>query len=147
MGKLVSGRATSETSARLKSVELLYDYTKFHIGVYITLTASYITVASIKVHDNPVLEVNPILLCPAVLAFLLAGFAGGVIISSITQSVGKGSPEFLETKIGPWRSELFRARTWTYVEHNAFWVGLIMAILSFVRESVWTRIAGALFGA
>ena len=34
--------ATAVATAKQKSLELLFDYTKFHIGLYLTLTASYI---------------------------------------------------------------------------------------------------------
>ena len=44
----VSGAAqTAAQTADLKSLELLFDYTKFHIGFYLTLATAYITVGSI----------------------------------------------------------------------------------------------------
>ena len=128
----------ADLTARAKSLEMLYDYTKFHIGVYLTLTASYITVATVKVSEQAgakvqFLPANQYLMAIAVLAFLLAGFAGGVIVSSITQHVGGSSNDFLETEIGPWNAKCIHAlgRTWTYIEHTSFWVGLLAAIASF----------------
>lgn len=34
-----------QSDADLKSIELLYDYTKFHVGVYLTLGAATLTLA------------------------------------------------------------------------------------------------------
>lgn len=80
--------ATAEAHAKQKSVELLFDYTKF---------------------------------------------AGGVIASSITQTKRRSSADFLEEPIGPWnwQAVFFPGRMWTWIEHTAFWIGLVAAVLSF----------------
>lgn len=39
----------AEIAAKQKSLELLFDYTKFHIGLYLTLTAAYVAVATAKI--------------------------------------------------------------------------------------------------
>jgi hypothetical protein len=129
-----TAKANAELAAKAKSLEMLYDYTKFHIGVYLTLTASYITVATAKVGGSQLLELHPFFLWLAVVAFMVAGFAGGVIVSSLTQRIGGSSIDFLEKKIGPWNWKTIhgKARKWTYVEHTSFWIGLISAFLSFV---------------
>ena len=126
--------AASLAAAKQKSLDTLFDYTKFHIGLYLTLTASYLTAKSANIGGEPVLSLNPWLAWPAVAAFMLAGLAGGVIASSITQRVGGSSIEFLADPIGPWdwKRIHFRARTWTYIEHTSFWVGLLLAVFSFV---------------
>jgi hypothetical protein len=129
----------AKLAARAKSLELLYDYTKFHIGVYLTLSASYITVATVKIpalkgSAEHLLAVNPCWMALAVVCFLLAGLAAGIIVSSITQYAEGGSAEFLETEIGPWDAKRIhlRARYWTYIEHTSFWVGLLAAIGSII---------------
>jgi len=125
----------AEASARQKSLEMLYDYTKFHIGVYLTLTGSYLTAAFANFQGVRVIPLDIAFVPPTVLFVMLAGFAGGVIVSSLTQTVGGSSQEFLETDIGPWdvrwRLVYFKARWWTYIEHTAFWIGLVLAVLSF----------------
>jgi hypothetical protein len=134
-------RLKADLAARAKSLELLYDYTKFHIGVYLTLSASYITIATVKVPApngslQHLLHPSPYWMALAVVCFLLAGLAAGVIVSSITQFSKGGSAEFLETEIGPWNAKLIhlRARSWTYVEHTSFWAGLLAAIGSIVWQ-------------
>jgi len=136
-GEVATGdmeRLKANLAARAKSLELLYDYTKFHIGVYLTLSASYITVTTVKIPGHAstdhLLAVNHCWMAFAVAFFLLAGLAAGIIVSSITQYAEGGSAEFLETEIGPWNAKLIhlRARYWTYIEHTSFWAGLLAAI-------------------
>jgi hypothetical protein len=125
--------ATAEANARQRSLELLFDYTKFHIGVYLTLTASYLTAATAKLNDKPVLTLRPTFFWIAVIAFLVAGLAGGVIASSITQTNARSSADFLEEETGlwVWRASFCPARDWARLEHTSFWLGLIAAVLSF----------------
>jgi hypothetical protein len=119
--------------ANLKKLELLYDYTKFHIGVYLILTSGYITLATSKIGRKDALPIlQPALVWIAVVLFLVAGIAGGVVASGITQSKAGSADEFLKENIGPWSTALFPARAWVYIEHTAFWLGLIFAVLSFV---------------
>ncbi|MEA2336205.1 MAG: hypothetical protein QOE82_212 [Thermoanaerobaculia bacterium] len=136
-------RFKASLTARAKSLEMLYDYTKFHIGVYLTLTAAYITAASAKGGDGPLLRTNPWLMTVAVACFLLAGLAAGIIVSSITQyDKGGSSNDFLETAIGPWDIEGFSGRVWTYIEHTSFWVGLLFAIASVVYCRICSQACG-----
>ena len=138
--KAPSGHDTTSTpfSCDRKSLELLFDYTKFHIGVYLTLGSAFLTAVALKDGgENPKLLV-PVSL-PMVLVALIfiavAGLAGGIIASSITQTKAGCSAQFLDTRIGPWHFERFlrmRALTWTEIEHTAFWLSLLFAILSFV---------------
>ena len=124
---------TAEKAAKQKSLEMLFDYTKMHIGLYLTLTAAYVAVATAKVNGKPILAVVPEAVWLAIIAFMLAGLAGGVIASSITQTTARSSEEFLSREIGPWeiRKLHFRARIWSWIEHTAFWAGLILAVFSF----------------
>ena len=119
--------------ANLKKLELLYDYTKFHIGLYLILASAYITLATSKIGRKDVLPLlQPALVWIAVALFMVAGVAGGVVASGVSQSRSNGAEDFLREKIGPWGTAVFPARIWVYVEHTAFWLGLIFAVLSFV---------------
>ncbi len=130
----------AQQAADLRSLDLLFDYTKFHIGLYLTLASAYITVTSVKVGDRFALPLNWKFVIAAMIAFMLAGFAGGVIVSSITQCYGiapdcKSTASFLKKPIGPWDVERlwFGAKYWTYLEHTSFWTGLALAFVSFIR--------------
>ena len=126
---------SAEKNAKQKSLELLFDYTKFHIGLYLTLTTAYVGIATAKLDGKPIFPLHEGFLWPIVLAFAIAGLAGGVIASSITQSSARSSAEFLSQPIGPWEIKMFhfRAKTWTWLEHTSFWIGLILAVFSFKR--------------
>jgi hypothetical protein len=141
-----AARAASLAAAQaadLKGLDLLYDYTKFHIGVYLTLASSFITVASVKLGERFALNLNRRLVWTALAFFMLAGLAGGVIVSSITQCFGVGpgqcssSASFLKNPHGPWNGEWFTlsGKWWTYVEHTSFWAGLMAAAASFGLQS------------
>lgn len=127
--------------ADLKGLELLYDYTKFHIGVYLTMASAFITIASLRKGDALVLELRRLPVWLAMACFLVAGFAGGVIVSSITQCFGHvqaelpgrcaSTFEFLNQRLGPWDFLWFSGKTWTRIEHTAFWFGVLLALASF----------------
>ncbi|TMG73557.1 MAG: hypothetical protein E6H80_09600, partial [Betaproteobacteria bacterium] len=60
--------------ANLKKLELLYDYTKFHIGLYLILTSGYITLATSKIGRKDALPLlQPALVWIAVVLFMVAG--------------------------------------------------------------------------
>ncbi len=93
--------------ANLKKLELLYDYTKFHIGLYLILASAYITLATSKIGRKDALPIlQPALVWIAVALFMVAGIAGGVIASGIPQSRSNSADEFLKEKIGPWNTAL-----------------------------------------
>jgi hypothetical protein len=121
-----------EVEANLRKLELLYDYTKFHIGLYLLLASAYITLATSKIGRKEMLPaLQPTLVWFAVALFMVAGVAAGVIASSVSQSRSGGAEEFLSESIGPWNTTMFPARVWIWIEHTAFWLGLICAVLSF----------------
>ncbi len=128
--------ATAEANARQKSLELLFDYTKFHIGVYLTVSAAYLTLATAR-FGGASFTIRSFAFWIAMTGFLAAGLAGGIIASSLTQTRAADSGDFLDERIGPWnfRRVFFRARVWTWIEHTGFWIGLIAAVLSFVRPT------------
>ena len=121
--------------AALKSLELLYGYTEFHIGVYLTLTAAYIGLTTASVNNSRLVDVRKELVWVAIVLFMIAGVAGGVIASSITQCNCASSATFLQSDIGlwNWKATYFKALHWTWIEHTSFWAGLIAAIASIRR--------------
>jgi hypothetical protein len=123
---------TALSVSRQKGLELLFDYTKFHIGVYLTLAASYIAATSLKDNNGLVLKIDSRFFWYAVGCFMIAGLGGGIIASSITQTTSRSSGEFLETTVGPYEVPWlkFKARYWTWIEHSFFWAGLALAAFS-----------------
>lgn len=113
-----------------KRLELLFDYTKFHIGIYLTLTGAFIALGTAKSSDRLLFDLNSTLVVIAVLCFILAGWAGGVILSSITQTTCTTIGDFLEEKLGPWEFQWCPAKYWARAEHALFWFGLTIVVLS-----------------
>ena len=104
----------------------LFDYTKFHIGMYTTLIA-----AIIGVFANDTLNMAYAGLIPfikvAIIMFFVAGAAGGLVASSIP--FYKTFKDFKKARLGPWsgkRSKLIPAIWCTHIEHTAFWVGCLV---------------------
>jgi hypothetical protein len=113
-----------------KGLELLFDYTKFHIGVYLTLAAAYITLATSQLGAR----LNPNFVWLALMFIIVAGFAGGVIASSLTQTKSVTVESFLKEHTGPWGTAWFTGKWWTYIEHTSFWIGIVCVVLSFATD-------------
>jgi hypothetical protein len=116
-----------QKDTELEKLKLLFDYTKFHIGLY---TAVATIMAALIASKESRFTFNWKCLAVSIFLLAIAGFAGGVIASSIP---GYGSYEvFWEAKIGPLRWRAFKAEYWTYIEHASFWVSIFLALLSLV---------------
>jgi hypothetical protein len=123
---MASKRATTETSD--SRLERLYDYTKFHIGVYIAAAGAMITIEGSRDKSSFAAELakHPLLLLCAIFAMALAGFAGGIIVS--TCATVSSFDEVWTKDIGPGRSQWMTGARWAGLEHRAFWLsaGLFM---------------------
>ncbi|MEI2760729.1 hypothetical protein [Methanothrix soehngenii] len=108
----------------------LFDYTKFHIGMYTTLIAGIIGVFANDSLKNAYSGMVPYIKVSIVL-FLVAGAAGGLVASSIP--FFKTFDEFSQACIGPWKLKLFPAIICTHVEHTAFWFGCFVAAFGLFR--------------
>ena len=93
------------------------DYTKFHIGVYLTLGTAGITLIKLNL-------INVCDMLPGVGLLFIAGAAGGIIASSIPEHSSWES--FISSKL-----EIFGKKTkgyyvWSKVEHYAFWAAIVV---------------------
>jgi hypothetical protein len=111
------------TAENAEQVKLLFDYTKFHIGLYSTFGTAVLALLSGKFER---VSICTPLLVSSLLPIGVAGLAAGVIASSLPHLFG--SVDVREAKIGPLIFERWRLRSWTYVEHTSFWVAVIMAV-------------------
>jgi hypothetical protein len=112
-----------------KQLERLYDYTKFHVGIYLSAAgglAALITTAAAGKLEQTFLKSIIGLHWALAIAFLLmvgAGAAGGVIATSTIES--KTYLEFIETRQGAYGIKPFPGKTWVAIEHACFWLSLI----------------------
>ena len=111
--------------------KLLMDYTIFHIGLYTTLSTVLIALLGLKGFTADVLAMRPYLLA-TLFCFIVAGFCGGMIASSLPHF--SSFKEFSKQRLGPWfLPRLMPMLCWTYAEHTAFWIGIVVAVLGLLR--------------
>ncbi len=114
---------------KFERLKLLYDYTKFHIGLYATLITALIALMSFGSKVVPQELHYPLKF--ATIMFVLAGGCGGIIASS---SVKFDSIDALrDTCIGPLGIPLLPGKVWATLEHVFFWVGITYAVYKAVQ--------------
>jgi hypothetical protein len=111
----------------------LFDYTKFHIGMYTTLLAGIIGVFANESLKSAYSGMVPYIMVTIVL-FLIAGAAGGLVASSIP--FFKTFDEFSRARIGSWKAKVIPAIMCTHIEHTAFWLGCLIAACGLFR-TLW----------
>jgi hypothetical protein len=116
-----------------KRLERLYDYTKWHIGIYLG-SASALTAAVGYLADrdkapnlDPLIG-SPLLLVASVVLMLLAGACGGVVASSSTECVSYD--ELWSRNQGPFGTKLLPGKTWAMFEHAFFWLSVAAVAVS-----------------
>jgi hypothetical protein len=116
-----------------KRLERLYDYTKWHIGIYLsaagalTAAAGYLAEASKAAVLAPYVD-SPKLLLGAIIFMFFAGVCGAVIASSCTEC--NTYEELWRNKQGPFGLELLQGRHWAALEHLFFWLSTVLAAYS-----------------
>ena len=72
-----------------KRLARLYDYTKFHIGIYLSAAAGLVTLLASKDAGWVIATLigNQYLLYAAFVSLILAGMCGGMVATSITESL------------------------------------------------------------
>ena len=108
----------------MDQLKLLMDYTKFHIGMYITLCTGLIAVLKFLGDKAP--GFNPFLLWTLGL-FVVAGAAGGLVGSSIPYF--RSFDDLMTAWLGPWDFKWITGRWCTHLEHSAFWLGILVAVI------------------
>lgn len=112
------------------NVARLYDYTKFHIGLYSTLVAGLL--AFVKFMNDKV-SFSELFLVTAVL-FSLAGACGGLICTTCTYVTSKDQVVSGDKPVSIWGRKFltFKLKTLTNWEHAFFWIGIVWAFGSVV---------------
>ena len=123
-----------------EKIKHIYDYTKFHIGMYSTLLTGLIALASYT-QDKTFGQNYGRVLFAIIIILLIGGIAGAIAASRIVYgpwsngSFQTRDNEFWETKTkGKGKGWEF---SWTWadvclgIEHYAFWIALVISIIAF----------------
>ena len=132
-----SSAFSAESRRGLDQLDLLFDYAKFDIGLYITVGTIF---AAALAFEPAVFKFHRGFLSLAAGFIGLAGMAAGIIASRCAH-VTRPS-ELWAAKFGPFRWSCLEGKTWTYVQHFCFAIALIAAVLSVLTgHGKWLPIA------
>jgi len=137
----------ADAARKLERLKLLYDYTKFHIGLYGTLLAGFIAILNFGSQGLSPVALGILKL--AVFLLLIAAMAGAIMASSILdvyqnykvwEAVADSEKDsldaFWETPIGPFNFKLMVAKRWWFVEHTAFWAAVLLVVGGFLLKGI-----------
>lgn len=106
-------------------LKCLFEYTKFHIGIYLTFLTALIGLITLE-ETTISLPFPDWYLVAMLVPTSLAGVCGGLIASAVPYF--EKFDTFMDSKVGPWRWKMLKAKTCTHLEHTFFWVALAMAL-------------------
>ncbi len=131
-----SEHTNAAESFEFERIKLLFEYTKFHIGLYSSVAAAFLALTEYLDLKNSGPHLGLILI--SIVLLILAGFFGGVIASSISIIKEEDIPLFFTMEIGPYDWKWFNTTTWIRWEHNFFWAGVLLGAGTFCLF-LWTR--------
>ena len=102
----------AESRRGLDQLDLLFDYAKFDIGLYITVGTIF---AAALAFEPAVFKFHRGFLSLAVGFIGLAGMAAGIIASRCAHVTSPS--ELWAAKFGPFRWSCLKGESWTYVQH------------------------------
>lgn len=112
-----------------RRLERLFDYTKWHLGIYIAAAGA---LSALLASDNAnilsKLWGSPYVLLFAAGCMAIAGLSGGIVASSCTTR--KTFAEVWHRKLGPFEWRWLKGKTWAAIEHSAFWLGAAALLVS-----------------
>ena len=109
-----------------KRLERLYDYTKFHIGIYLSAAAGLVTLMSTAAESAAKrtylasLIGLPRALAASFILLVVAGIAGALVATSAIRSTSYESLLEMRRGLIP-----LPCRCWISIEHYSFWLSLI----------------------
>ncbi len=123
---------TNQSSASEAAFDRLFQYTQFHVGLYSGLIFG--VAALIGLGEKAALRDLGILvgLVGAVLFWVAAGLCGGVVLGNMVEAE-RDLHNFRASKIGFLQKP---ALWWETCEHRCFWIGVVLALVSFLGAAV-----------
>lgn len=103
-----------------KKLEFLFDYTKFHIGMYMTLISAVFALVGLDVLKGCTLEIIKFPLAIGAIGLTLAGAFGSLVASAIPMTKTSSYEKFMKETVGPLCWKWITVRKATYCEHAFF---------------------------
>ena len=130
-----------------KRLDRLFEYTKFHIGIYLSAGGGLIVLLGSGDKSDFIQDLigSPKALAVALALMALAGLAGGVIASATTQC-RHFEDLWLEPQGPLKRFTRITGRWWARIEHGAFWASAALiayAVLCSPSVRLWLTAPGA----
>ncbi len=118
---------TDDDEQRFKT---LFDYTKFHIGLYTTLVSLVFVLMGIDALAECAVKIIRYPLALGILLIAGAGACGGLIATHIPIRKKQSFSEFLfEEKVGWHGKEKFFVKRVIHAEHHFFWAAVLVFLI------------------
>jgi hypothetical protein len=115
----------------MDQLQLLMDYTTFHIGMYATLCTLLVSLLNWNGLKEHAATFRPNLF-PMLGCFLIAAAFGGLVGSSIPYY--KDFDAFSRAHLGPWCGKWIPALVCTHLEHAFFWAGILFGVCGLCKS-------------
>jgi hypothetical protein len=115
-------------------LDRLLDYTKFHIGIYLSVGGALVGLIGLASKTNEMQFLQKLVgqhhvgLAVALALMVVAGLAGGIIASGCTQCTT--FEQVWAERHGPHKLTLLTGQTWAFIEHVCFWLSLLSFALT-----------------
>lgn len=119
-----------------KRLERLFEYTKWHIGIYLSVGGGLVGLLGSRDGNEFLKRVitQPALMGAALGAMALAGMAGGILASAATRS--HSFVEVWDHVLEVYGVPTLKGRIWAGIEHSAFWLSLLLFALSILASRI-----------
>ncbi len=113
-----------------KRLERLFDYTKWHIGIYLSMGGGLVGLLGTREGNCFLCRVIavPWLMGTALGALAIAGIAGGIVTSATTRC--RTFEEVWDEDLPLYGRKTLTGKTWASIEHTAFWISLALIAAS-----------------
>src|SRR5215210_1827605 len=137
--------------APLERLKLLYDYEKFHIGLYGGMITGFIAILSLGSKES----LGPwmvLALALAIVLLLIAAICGATLASSVIDIYANygfwnsrpnkeaNLKKFWTRKIGPRKREWWKPHVWWCIGHTAFWIAVLLVVGTSLGHLVYWRL-------
>jgi hypothetical protein len=118
----------STDSHDLDKIKMVYDYAKFHIGLYASVIAASIAIGKIQGGETSPGSLLKVLAMVGVGCVLAAGACGAMVAVNTPDLLHKRYNEFKSTKLTALTKITMRVENWLSWEHRLFWAGLLLIL-------------------